>query len=191
MAQGINARPGWVDEAEGSGAIPPRLADLYRRHWSELSAYVRKTFGPGPPEPEDIAQAAFLQLSDRGGLDDLANPRAFLYRVVHNLAVQERRREAVRARITVLNGALSPARDDLDPERVSLAMDQRRRLEMAFAALDPRTRRMLIMSRQEGLSSAEIGRLLRLSPTQVKRLLAQAIVRLRAYVENEPAEGGR
>jgi RNA polymerase sigma-70 factor (ECF subfamily) len=168
----------------------PEVGELYRRHWKEICVYVRRRFGPGPPEPEDIAQAAFLRLSGRGETDDLANPRAFLYRVAHNLAIEEHRREQARCRVEV-DCAPAPGdeADDRDPERVSIGKERRRLLEIAFASLDPRTRQILIMSRQDELSSAEIARRLSLSPTQVKRLIGEALLRCRAFVDG-PGQGG-
>ena len=172
-------------------ADQPSLALLYRRHWREICSYVRRRFGAGPPEPEDVAQAAFLRLSARSDLDTLENPRAFLYRVAHNLAIEERRRHDARDRAEAELKPLHAAnRDDRDPERVLGAKERRRLLEIAFATLEPRTRQILIMSRQDELSSAEIGRRLGLSPTHVKRLLAQAIVHCRAVVEAEAGGEG-
>lgn len=157
---------------------------LYRRHWGEICGYVRRRFGPGPPEPEDIAQAAFARLSERSDLEDLENPRAFLYRVAHNVAIEERRRRAARQRA---EGALAPLAcgdtDDHDPERVLSGKERRRLLEIAFSTLEPRSRQILIMSRQDELSSAEIARRLGLSATHVKRIMAQAIAHCRAVVD--------
>ena len=169
----------------------PRLALLYRRHWDEICGYLRRRFGPGPPEPEDVAQAAFVRLSTRGDVGDLENPRAFLYRVAHNLAIEERRRLDARNRAEAeLTRDDAPQTDDRDPERVLSGKERRRLLSIAFATLEPRTRQILIMSRQDDLSSADIARRLKLSPTHVKRLLAQAIAHCRAVVEAETnAEG--
>ena len=79
--------------------------------------------------------------------------------------------------------------DDRDPERVSIGRQTARLMEIAFASLEPRVQQILIMSRQDELSSAEIARRTGLSQTQVKRLLGEAIVRCRAFVEN-PDGGG-
>jgi RNA polymerase sigma factor (sigma-70 family) len=160
----------------------PEVGELYRRHWKEICVYLRRRFGAGPPEPEDIAQAAFLRLSGRGETEDLANPRAFLYRVAHNLAIEEHRREVARRRAEA-DDETDAGTDDFDPERVSIGRERRRLLETAFATLEPRTRQILIMSRQDGLSSAEIARRLRLSPTQVKRLIGEAVARCQAFVD--------
>ena len=173
--------------SEAEAGEPPALALLYRRYWQEICAYVRRRFGAGPPEPEDIAQAAFARLSARSDLRDLENPRAFLYRVAHNVAIEERRRYGARRRAEM--ELTSPATDDRDPERVLSGKERRRLLELAFASLEPRTRQIVIMSRQDELSSAEIARRLGLSPTHVKRLMAQAIAHCRAVVEAElPSE---
>lgn len=166
----------------------PEVGELYRAHWKEICVYLRRRFGAGPPEPEDIAQAAFLRLSGRGETDDLANPRAFLYRVAHNLAIEEHRREVARRRAEA-DDDIEPQTDDFDPERVSIGRERRRLLETAFATLDPRTRQILIMSRQDGLSSAEIARRLGLSPTHVKRLIGEAVARCQAFVDGCGAEG--
>jgi RNA polymerase sigma factor (sigma-70 family) len=179
----VSPRPRTADE--------PSLALLYRRHWQEICGYVRRRFGAGPPEPEDIAQAAFMRLSARTDIADLESPRAFLYRVAHNLAIEERRRHHARNRAEAEADPYAAAdTDDRDPERVLSGKERRRLLEIAFATLEPRTRQIVIMSRQDELSSAEIARRLGLSPTHVKRLLAQAIAHCRAVVEAETSAGG-
>lgn len=173
-------------------AEEPRLALLYRRHWDEICGYLRRRFGPGPPEPEDVAQAAFMRLSARDDVGDLENPRAFLYRVAHNLAIEERRRLNARNRAEAGAAPEDGAEtDDRDPERVLSGKERRRLLAIAFSTLEPRTRQILIMSRQDELSSAEIARRLGLSPTHVKRLMAQAIAHCRAVVEAETQGEGQ
>ena len=81
------------------------------------------------------------------------------------------------------------AADDRDPERVLSGKERRRLLSIAFATLEPRTRQILMMSREDELSSAEIARRLGLSPTHVKRLIAQALAHCRAVIEAESVEG--
>jgi len=183
-------RTAWV-HPDPAVAEEPRLAALYRRHWDEICGYVRRRFGPGPPEPEDVAQAAFMRLSARTDVGDLENPRAFLYRVAYNLAIEERRRLDARGRAEAGSADDAPPTDDRDPERVLSGKERRRLLAIAVSTLEPRTRQILIMSRQDELSSAEIARRLKLSPTHVKRLMAQAIAHCRAVVEAETNPEGQ
>lgn len=175
----------WVNPGEDAC-----LAALYRRHWDEICGYVHRRFGPGPPEPEDVVQAAFLRLSARIEAGGLENPRAFLYRVVHNLALEERRRLANHGRLEAEATSMTSEADDMDPERVLSAKERRRLVSVAVATLEPRTRQILAMNRRDELPAAEIARRLGLSPTQVKRILAQAIAHCRAVIQAETIKEG-
>lgn len=175
----------WVNPAEDTS-----LAALYRRHWDEVCGYVHRRFGPGPPEPEDVVQAAFLRLSARMEAGDVENPRAFLYRLVHNLVLEERRRLANHGRLEAEATSMTSETDDRDPERVLSAKERRRLVLVAVATLEPRTRQILTMNRRDELPAAEIARRLGLSPTQVKRILTQAIAHCRAVIQAETVKEG-
>lgn len=179
----------WVNP-ESQQADDAPLAALYRRHWDEICGYVRRRFGAGPPEPEDVVQVAFLRLSARVEADDLENPRAFLYRVVHNLVLEERRRLASHGRLEAEATSMMGEADDRDPERVLSAKERRRLVAVAIATLEPRTRQILTMSRRDEFPAAEIARRLGLSPTQVKRILAQAVAHCRAVIQAETLKEG-
>src|SRR5689334_18562274 len=65
---------------------------LYTEHWAELCAYLKRTFGAGPPDPEDIAQAAFVRFARIEHQEKIENPGAYLQRIAHNIAVSELRK---------------------------------------------------------------------------------------------------
>ncbi len=147
------------------------VGELYRRHWKEICVYLRRRFGQGPPEPEDVAQAAFARLaavSDHARID---NPRAFLFRTAHNIAVDARRSQE-RASAAALDPQLA-AGDDFSPEDVLVSKDELARLERAIAALKPRQRTALLLHRLDGLSFAEIGRRMGVSPSGARKLVEQ------------------
>ena len=66
------------------------LSDLYLVHWKGLCGYVRAQFGPGPPEPEDVAQSAFIRFAAADAAH-IENPRAFLYATARNLVIDHHR----------------------------------------------------------------------------------------------------
>lgn len=78
---------------------PPRLeqpntrdcwfSDFYRQHIHALCRHLRVKYGPGPPEPEDIAQEIFSHLAalPRVRLQTMENPKGFLYRAAENALV--------------------------------------------------------------------------------------------------------
>lgn len=154
------------------------LADLYDKHRAELMRYVRRTFGPGPPDPEDVVQAAFTHFAALAQPDQIDNPRAFLYRASRNFVIDQRRRALVRAK-AAQRGDISQfteTTDELDAERVLDGKERLRVLDAAIRAMPERTRDALILHRIEELSYVEIARRLGVSQTLAKRLVTEAIL---------------
>lgn len=165
------------------GAVPPpaeassRLDELYRRHFTALSGFVRRKFGSGPPDPEDVAQAAFERFAALPDRAEVGNPKAFLYRCARNYVIDHRRRQAVSTRLAAEVERLNPtgASADSDPLRVLEAREELAAVIAAIEALDARRREVLILNSIEGLSCAEIARRMGLSQTRIVQLYAQAI----------------
>lgn len=161
------------------GSEPRAEADLgilYRRYRSAVVAYVLRTFGNGPPDPEDVVQATFERYAVFASTKDIENPRAFLFRTAHNYVLDQRRRHSVRSQYAKDELHLSSVSDLLDAERFLAAKEELELLKAAIARLDTRSREMLLLSRIEGLSSAEIARRKGCSATLVKTIIARALV---------------
>jgi RNA polymerase sigma-70 factor (ECF subfamily) len=154
------------------------LARLYEAHWGELIRYVRRTFGLGPPEPEDVVQAAFTHFAALAQPQLVENPRAFLYRAARNFVIDQRRRALVRARAVSRGelGDFSDRPDELTAERVLDGKDRLRILDETVRAMPQRLRDALILHRIEDLSYVEIARRLGVSQTSAKRLVAEALL---------------
>ena len=157
---------------------PPSVDSLYRSHWDELVRFVRRTFGAGPPEPEDIAQTAFTHFAALARPQLVANPRAFLFQTARNIMVDEYRRAAVRRRAVegVEPAAQNESVDEIDPERVLDGKQRLQSVEAAVQALPERMRQALLLHRFEELSYVEVARRLGVSQTEAKRLVARALV---------------
>jgi RNA polymerase sigma factor (sigma-70 family) len=162
----------------------PRLATdrdqldcLYRLHWAELCRHVRKVFGVGPPEPEDVVQGAFARFAALERPGDIINPRAFLYKCARNIVLDHRRREKVRDRFdddaVVLNFDADTA--SLDAERVLSGKQRLVIVEATIRAMEARQRRVLIMHAIHGQNYSEIARRMGLSPTRITQLFARAV----------------
>ncbi len=168
------------------------LDDLYRRHFTALSAFVRRKFGSGPPDPEDVAQAAFERYAALANRSEVRNPKAFLYRCARNYVIDHRRRQAVSTRLAAEVESLNPtgASADSDPARVLEAREELAAVIAAIESLDARRREVLILNSIEGLSCAEIARRMGLSQTRVVQLYAQAIAACaKALASTEGSKG--
>ena len=80
-------------EARSNCEWPRATVDLYERARPALLAYVYQLVGP-TVEAEDFVHAAFVRLfHQQVRQTEIANIRSWLYRVVHNLAVDHVRRQ--------------------------------------------------------------------------------------------------
>jgi RNA polymerase sigma factor (sigma-70 family) len=133
---------------------------LYKTYWRELCGFMAKRYGAGPPEPEDVVQAAFAQVAALDCPERLENPRAFLYRTAQNILIDQRRRAATQRKFT----SEAQAREINDPgyelpvERVLIGQEEFRIIERAIRKMPFRRRQCLLLHRLHGLSYAEIAR---------------------------------
>jgi RNA polymerase sigma-70 factor (ECF subfamily) len=186
MAESAIFKPAHVLPAERPGGAVERA---YRQYWPELCAYVRKTFGAGPPEPEEVAQGAFAKFA---ALDaaEVANPRAFLYRTAHNIVLDHRRREAVRARLSLEVAVLDFGGEtaNADGERVLSGKERLAIVDATVRSMEPRRRKVLIMHAIHGLNYTDIARRMGVSPTRVTQLFAEAVALCNAALRDADGE---
>jgi len=200
MRAGLARAGGAMSESWLLKAQPLPAADVeadpvdraYRQYWSELCRYVRRAFGAGPPEPEEVAQGAFVRFAALDRPSDVANPRAFLYQCARNIVHDYRRREGVRVRL-----ANDPAVYDFDDagavadgERVLSAKERLAIVEATVRSMEARRRKVLIMHAIHGLNYTEIARRLKISPTRVTQLFAEAVAQCDAAVRTREGADG-
>jgi RNA polymerase sigma-70 factor (ECF subfamily) len=182
MGQLVDALP---DEAVALGKAERvrALGILYERYWSELCGYLRKAFGAGPPDPQDVAQQAFLRYAAIPSTDEVRNERAYLYRIAHNILVEEHRRVAVRrAAVAGMVSRSLPCADELTPERVLIAIERLTVLRSVMNTLPKVRRRSFLLNRLEGLPCAEIARRTGYSESAVKKHVNLVMADLEAAI---------
>jgi len=152
------------------------LLDLYDREQVPLRRYLM-FLSVRPEAAEEFVQEAFLRLHQHlqsGG--ERTNLRAWLYRVVHNLAVSEM--QAARNRWTETIEGVGAASQIVDqrenPEEVFVAGQRQQRLEAALVKLPDVQRRCLVL-RSQGLKYREIGEVLGLSTSTVGEHIQRGI----------------
>ena len=147
------------------------LDDLYRRHAADIRATLLKTFGAGPPEPDDVVHEAFAKYAS---LDDPArvnNPRAFLYTTARNIVLDHKRRQKrVEAYVAqALHEAAALKLEGITSERVIIEKERFKIMVGAMKKLPRKQRVVLTMNRLHGKSYAEISRLTGWSAGDISR----------------------
>jgi RNA polymerase sigma-70 factor (ECF subfamily) len=162
---------------------PADLARLFVTEAPRLMRRLRRF--RGRVAEEDVVQSAFAKLLevDMSGIDD---PRAYLARLVRNLAIDEVRRQDRVKQAPVSDAELEELlakrpgpydRLDLTPEEMLIAGEQFAHMTAVFLNLPERERSALVLFKFGGLSHEEIGVRLGVSRHSVPGLLARALAK--------------
>jgi RNA polymerase sigma factor (sigma-70 family) len=158
--------PGW-DTIEG----------LFAALESPLLSYALRLSGD-PAAAEDIVQDAFMRLHAQ--FNEVREPRRWLYRTVHNLALNHRRQAGKLVPLIPPGENGAPATDDTaDPQ--PLPDEQIARLEgiglvrLSLESLDDRSRELVRLKFNEDLSYKEISARTGLNIGHVGYLLHHAL----------------
>jgi RNA polymerase sigma-70 factor (ECF subfamily) len=130
---------------------------------------------------EDIVQDIFLRLWEQRDACDLRNPAAYLYHAARNGVISYRRRRRVRTAWVERAQADDDAAQDPTGESIELN-ELTRAVRAAVAALPERCRLCFTLSRDHGLSYADIGRALGISVRTVEVHIARAIKAIRVHI---------
>lgn len=136
-------------------------------------------FLPRAQDVDDLAQETFLRAFAQGGAG-VNNPRAFLYRIAHNLALNERDRMANRITTSMEDSPDPAVLGAGDQVSVEETVEGRRKMTIfaeAISALPPQCRQVFILRKIHGLSQKEVALKLGLSVSTVEKHLATEIGR--------------
>ena len=176
-----------ADRTSGSMTLRERVHGLFEQLHVPVYRYLlRKTRDSGLAE--DITQETFLRLFRHLRENRLLdNPRAWIFTVANNLAVDASRSEG---RIKDLDettwNKIEESRSGLqaDPEKLMLQRERLDRLHIAVLNLTPLQRECLHL-RAEGLRYREIAGLLELSPSTVMDAVRRATLKLAREFDGE------
>lgn len=157
MSEKVPAGRKDLSSGTSAKAHAKKIDAIYREHAGQLTAWLRRRFGDGPPAPEDIAQEAFEKFCRLPSIDQIENSRAFLYTIASNLAVSGIRSN-VRAR-SYIDTELSDSdleTEKITPERVLEGKESLFRVQKAFEGLTERQRQIVILSRLYGRTYMQI-----------------------------------
>lgn len=122
----------------------------------------------------DLTQDVFVRLLGKQALPPVREPRAYLARIAHGLAVDHVRRKAIERAwldsLAAMPGAHAPS-----AEEHCEVIDALTRIDALLLGLRPRVRSVFLLSRVEGLSYPAIAERLSVSLSTVEKDMAQAL----------------
>lgn len=164
------------------------LEKLFAEHGQALVRFVTRIVR-NTEDAEDIAQHAYLRLQKLSNEKELENPRAYLYQIANNLAVDQLRRgklhmeyvsQQIPAEGETVNDDLA---DHQSPERVLAARQQLQSIYDAMESLPLKCRQAFLLHRTRGLSYNEIAKEMNTSVSSVEKYILQALKACRRKVE--------
>lgn len=167
--------PGSASRLIKSAGQDDFLDAVYRRHRQELCGYVRRKFGAGPPEPEDIAQAAFARFAALENRAEIPNPKAYLMLTARNLVIDARRHDSTSRNSLQQLEIIEENRRDPSAEDVYASKEELQRLAVIVAELKPKQRAAFLLSRIDGLSYVEIAERMNISQSGARLLVEKAL----------------
>ena len=152
------------------------VRDIYLQHREELCHYIVNKCGVKFSEAEDIVHSAFARFVAMESPFSVENPRAFLYTTSYNIAIDVKRHNQVQNRYeqavvdndAAIVTALGPEQEVEGKQRVGI-------ISRALWGMPQKRRQLLMMSRFDGLSYAEIARQVGLSETVVRKHVSNAL----------------
>jgi RNA polymerase sigma-70 factor, ECF subfamily len=162
---------------------PKAFGDLYERYVDRIYNYIYYRVG-NADEAEDLTARVFYRVlkalpryMDRG-----APFASWLYRIAHNLVANYHRDQARRPSVPIDDFSLT-SRPREAPDRVAERRDAERSLWQVIGELNEDRRALLVLKFGEGLSNAQIGKILGRTEGAVKSLYHRTLLALREEME--------
>lgn len=145
--------------------------------------------GRSRTDAEDICQDVYVRVCTAAGEEMPRNARALMFTIARNLLIDRVKHEQVVPIEAVENlDVLNVAIDEPSPDRVVIAREELRRLQNALDKLPERIRSIVMLSKIDGLTSAEIAVRTGSSERTVRRDLAEGVRALTEIVLREPPD---
>ena len=165
-----------VEKAKGD---PRAFGELYELYVDRIYNYVYHRVG-NHNDAQDLTSRTFYRaLSNIHRYQNRGAPFvAWLYRIAHNL-VANWHRDHSRRKVISLDELVIVSPSDGAPERLAERAEDLEWLRQAIRKLNPDRQELLILKHSEGLSNAEIGRVMGRSEGAIKSLYHRTLLALK------------
>ena len=170
------------DIHKGGAKSEDFVTELYVKLRPSLISYVYHLIG-STRDAEDVVQAAFIQLFDQiNKTAEIKNVRGWLYRVVHNIAIDMVRRSG--RRDTLFKQWFEDYEEGVSAQSIEQELINREEIERSLALLNDKEQRCLML-RAEGLSYREIADVIDTTEKSVSVYLARGLKKFESRNEDK------
>jgi len=165
------------------------ILETYLGNELALKRYLRR-FIRSREAADDLAQEAFLRAFAAESGRAIESPKAFLFKVAKNLALNELARQSTMAIEPLGDFEGQQVLEDSSQAAVDDVVDSHERIRLlarAITTLPPQCAKVFILRKMQGLSQKEIAARLNISVRTVENHVALGLSRCRAYMR---AHGG-
>lgn len=157
---------------------------LYRKYHGTLRRFLAR-YCRNRDEVADVVQETYWRVQRAGKVDQIRNPKAFLFRVASNVWLNERKlRRNEMERVTPDLESLEVPSDDPGPYRSVMGEQELALVRAALDELPPTCREAFVMNRFESMTFPQIARELGLSVSMIEKHVSYAISYMRKRLED-------
>jgi RNA polymerase sigma factor (sigma-70 family) len=158
------------------------VTDIFRKHYGELRRYIQFRFARAG-EADDIVQDAFQNILKLDSIENIENPRAYLYQAAKNIALNRiRQRQSQQGVFVELDDQLST---DVELIHQIIADSDAKRVKRAIESLSEKDRTTFLMNRVQGKGYKDISEELGISVSAVEKRMMKVLVILRRTLDEQ------
>lgn len=178
-------------ESEAGDVKRTLLDALYRKYSQALREFLARQ-RLKPDEVADIVQETYCRIHQAGKVDTIRNPKAFLFRVAHNVRLNKQKHCRSCGEDDALDiSSIEIASDEPGPYRSFKGEQELAIVRAAFEELTPKCREAFVMNRFQNMTFAQIAIELSLSVSMIEKHVSFAISHMRKRLDEARPSLGR
>lgn len=159
------------------------LEIVFRSHYAGMASFVQR-FVRSPDVAEELVQDIFLKLwAKREQLSEIESFRTYLFRAARNQALNWLRRQKLERRWQEEHSGEGEAQVSTLADEEATEQELSAAVQEAIGRLPPRCREVFLLSRDGGLTYAEIANTLGISVKTVETQMGRALKALRLALQ--------